>query len=419
MFSNNKYVFRFILIFFGLIIFPFPLTYIPYVNFIGVWISKFYKTIIPWLGNNVLSIQREISTEFTGSGDTTYGYLLILFYFCLAILGTIIWSLIARKHRNHIKLNYWFLTALRYWLGIAMLSYGLSKVVHLQMGSPNFYRLLEPYGDSSPMGLAWTYIGFSKGFSMFVGLAEVIGGILLFHRRTVIIGALLLLSVTANVVAVNYFFDVPVKIYSTQLLIATIIIIAPYTKRLFAVIFNYKETAPFTYLRIFKQKKWYITKLSIKWVFIAYVLFTNINSVISRKKASGRNLPRTQLYGLYETVDFIRNSDTIPPLLTDASRWRYLLIESDRFVEIRAMDESKVFYKRDTLDSIEKRIQWSNFRDSTEIHHFKYKYTDSTMTIEGIYKNDTLKVDFTRRGAEDFILMGRGFNWINERPFNR
>jgi len=172
------------------------------------------------------------------------------------------------------------------------------------------------------MGLAWTYIGFSKGFSMFVGLGEVIGGILLFHRRTVIIGALLLLSVTANVVAVNYFFDVPVKIYSTQLLIATIIIIAPYTKRLFAVIFNYKETAPFTYLRIFKQKKWHITKLSIKWVFVAYVLFTNINSVISRKKASGRNLPRTQLYGLYETVDFIRNSDTIPPLLTDASRWR-------------------------------------------------------------------------------------------------
>jgi len=53
------------------------------------------------------------------------------------------------------------------------------------------------------------------------------------------------------------------------------------------------------------------------------------------------------------------------------------------------------------------------------LHDGEYKYTDSTMTIEGIYKNDTLKVDFTRRGAEDFILMGRGFNWINERPYNR
>jgi len=119
--SNNKYVFRFILIFFGLIIFPFPLTYIPYVNFIGVWISKFYKTIIPWLGNNVLGIQREISTEFTGSGDTTYGYLVILFYFCLAILGTIIWSLIVRREKDQTKLNYWFLTTLRYWVGAAII----------------------------------------------------------------------------------------------------------------------------------------------------------------------------------------------------------------------------------------------------------------------------------------------------------
>ncbi len=419
MFSNNKYVFRFILIFFGLIIFPFPLTYIPYVNFIGVWISKFYKTIIPWLGNNVLGIQREISTEFTGSGDTTYGYLVILFYFCLAILGTIIWSLIVRREKDQTKLNYWFLTTLRYWVGAAMVSYGMSKVIQLQMPAPNFYRLLEPYGDSSPMGLAWTYMGFSQGFSMFVGLGEVIGGILLFHRRTIVIGALLLLSVTVNVMAVNYFFDVPVKIYSTQLFLATAIIIAPYTKRLFAVIFNYKETQPFTYLRIFKQKKWHITKLSIKWIFVAFILFTHINSAISRNKVRGRNTPKTQLYGLYETTNFVRNNDTIPPLLTDASRWRYLLIESDRFVEIRSMNESKVFYKRDTLDTNKNRIRWSNFRDSTEIHHFKYKYTDSTMTIEGIYKNDTLKVDFTRRGAEDFTLMGRGFNWINERPFNR
>jgi len=104
------------------------------------------------LGNNVLGIQREISTEFTGSGDTTYGYLVILFYFCLAILGTIIWSLIVRREKDQTKLNYWFLTTLRYWVGAAMVSYGMSKVIQLQMPAPNFYRLLEPYGDSSPMG---------------------------------------------------------------------------------------------------------------------------------------------------------------------------------------------------------------------------------------------------------------------------
>ena len=66
------------------------------------------------------------------------------------------------------------------------------------------------------MGLAWTFLGFSKGYNLFMGVAELMAGLLLF-RRTVAIGAIITLMTTANVMAVNYFYDVPVKIVSTAL----------------------------------------------------------------------------------------------------------------------------------------------------------------------------------------------------------
>lgn len=419
MFTNNKIFFRFILLFFGLMIFPFPLYYLPYVSVVSEWMQSFYEMVIPWIGNTMFGIEGEVNMNGRGSGDTTGDYLIIFFFFCVAVVGTIIWTIIERKNKDYTKLNYWFITCLRYFVGAMMLSYGMIKVIQLQFPEPGFFRLLEPYGQSSPMGLAWTYMGFSSGFNIFVGLGEVIGGILLFHRRTVIMGGIILLSVTSNIVAVNMFFDVPVKIFSVQLLVMTVIILGAHYKRLANVIFNVKNTEPYQYLRVFKKKSWHIAHQSIKWIFVAYLLFSNIDGKLERRDTYGSNKPKPALYGLFETVDFIKNSDTIPPLLTDTDRWRYMIIEDVRNVKLLDVNIQQRWYKQDSIDVIKKTLQFSSYRDSTEVHQFNYVKTDSTMTINGIFKCDTLKINFKRKTKEDFLLTNRGFNWINEYPLNR
>jgi hypothetical protein len=65
------------------------------------------------------------------------------------------------------------------------------------------------------MGLAWTFLGFSKAYNYFMGIAEAGGGLLLLFRRTAIFGVLLSMIVTSNIVAINFCFDVPVKLYSS------------------------------------------------------------------------------------------------------------------------------------------------------------------------------------------------------------
>ena len=75
-------------------------------------------------------------------------------------------------------------------------------------------------------------MGASTAYQMFAGLAEVLAGLLLLFRRTALLGALLCGGVLANVVLLNFCFDVPVKIYSSHLLLMAVCIIYPDTGRL-------------------------------------------------------------------------------------------------------------------------------------------------------------------------------------------
>jgi len=99
--------------------------------------------MISWFGNDLLGIETEISSVVTGSGDKLYHYLLLLFFIILALLGTVIWSLIEKRNRPHKKLNYIFEIILRYFLAYQMIYYGMFKIIPVQFFEPYFSTLLQ------------------------------------------------------------------------------------------------------------------------------------------------------------------------------------------------------------------------------------------------------------------------------------
>ena len=95
-----------------------------------------------------------------------------------------VWSL-ARRGRSVSPRTFDAMQVLvRYYLGMVMLSYGWHKVIPLQFPPPGPDRLLMTYGDSSPMGLLWAFMGASKPYVIFSGLAEVAGGFVQAHRES-------------------------------------------------------------------------------------------------------------------------------------------------------------------------------------------------------------------------------------------
>ena len=87
--------------------------------------------------------------------------------------------------------------------------YGLGKIAGGQ-----FYRrgrLPEEVaktllGEANAFDLAWTFMGYSFAYILFIGLAEVVGAWLLLWERTKLLGVAILLPVLVNIIVFDIIF---------------------------------------------------------------------------------------------------------------------------------------------------------------------------------------------------------------------
>ena len=150
--------------------------------------TNFWHWIVPWTGQHILHLSYPITIRPNGSGDTTYNYVLQLLWLVFAVVIALTWTLADRKRPSYQQFSHWSKIVIRYFLAYTLFVYGFVKVIKLQFPFPSLGRLTEPYGESSPMGLAWTFIGYSSGYNIFIGGAEVLAGVLLLFRRTTLMG---------------------------------------------------------------------------------------------------------------------------------------------------------------------------------------------------------------------------------------
>jgi hypothetical protein len=166
--------------------------------------EKLWEALVPWVGRVVLRLPEAITIFPAGSGDTTFNYVQVLCYALLALVATIVWSAHDTKRPSYERLHCWLRVYVRLALGVTMMGYGAVKVIKSQFPSPWLARLVQPYGDSSPMGLLWTFMGYSHTYNVFTGAGETIAGMLLFARRTTTLGALLGVGVLSHIVVLNF-----------------------------------------------------------------------------------------------------------------------------------------------------------------------------------------------------------------------
>jgi len=381
--------------------------------------TELLHKFIPWVGKNILNLPYDITTFTNGSGDTTYDYVMMFVIFVIAILSAIVWSLIDSKEREHKKLYYGLTTAMRYYVGLMLISYGLVKVIQLQFPEPSFYRLMQPYGESSPMGLAWTFLGFSEGYNLFMGVAEVLAGLMLF-RRTLTFGAVITLMTTMNVMAVNYFFDVPVKVLSTHLVLMTLFLLFRDIKKVMQFLVTNSPVEKLTIIKRPQFKKWLDVSLKVvKGLIIAYALGYGLYSASDMKKQyyGSDDKPKPELYGVYKVTNFVINNDTITNY-KHPKLWKRIMFEKEGLVQIETMNDKRISYKVE-IDSISKKMKFLSSAGKSDTFDFNYKKTDASLNFNFIYQNDTISGQTKNITDEALLLTERGFHWINERPYNR
>jgi hypothetical protein len=154
-------------------------------------------------------------------------------------------------------------------------------------------------------------------------------------------------------------------------------------------------------------------------VFVAASAVLWLSSSVEGRKTYGDTAPKPPLYGLYEVATFVRNGDTIPPLLTDTFRWRRVMVVYPGSLSIRSMSDSGRGFAAE-VDTVKGVLTLTPRQDSTTHFVLSYVRPDSAhLTVHGTWAADTLHVEMVRRDEGDFLLMNRGFHWINETPYNR
>ncbi|WCZ38309.1 hypothetical protein [Corynebacterium jeddahense] len=117
-----------------------------------------------------------------------------------------------------------------------LMPYALAKLGLMQMARPDYPELLITLGEKSPMGLLWTFMGFSPVVQFLAGLAEIVAAVLVLWRRTAWLGGLIGFIDLAIVWLLNMTFDVPVKIPSAFQALLYLLVLAPWLPRLFRFI---------------------------------------------------------------------------------------------------------------------------------------------------------------------------------------
>jgi hypothetical protein len=152
---------------------------------------------------------------------------------------------------------------------------------------------------------------------------------------------------------------------------------------------------------------------------IAFVLYSNISNAVSALSQYGDAAPKPPLYGIYNVNSFVLNNDTMLPLITDAVRWQKIVIDYPGSVELKMMNDSTQWYASET-DTAAKKITIYTWSDTTKKSTFIYTVPDADkMIMRGKWNNDSLVISCTKYDLNNFLLVSRGFHWINEYPLNR
>ncbi len=222
----------------------------PFSNVIP-WLGQQLSVCRSWLENHLVAAVARVVFKIdgelvppNGSGDTTFNYLAVLSMFVLAALIAVVWSLFDRRNTDYPLVRDLLRSYLRYVLAFTLLGYGLAKVTFEfnQFPLVSDWQLKKTWGDSSPMNVLWAFMGSSRPYTIFAGVSEVLGALLLVWRRTATLGALVAIGVMTNVVLLNFCYDVPVKLYSSHLLTMAILIALPDARRLANLLFWNRST---------------------------------------------------------------------------------------------------------------------------------------------------------------------------------
>jgi hypothetical protein len=355
--------------------------------------------------------------RFFGPADSFANWGVVLL---LALGGAIGWSVFDRKQvtdrwYDQGLLSYWLRVILRYRLALGVLAYGFIKLFPLQAPTPSLSNLNTAYGDHTAWKLFSLSLGIVPSYQSFLGGVELVGGLLLLHRKTATIGTLVLLPFLGNIFVSNLAYEGQEYIYSALLLSFGLVLFSFDADRLFRLVSLVKPVLPDRTPQPLTHRWQRLGRLTSKGAFIGLVVLVYGISTYGSYRNGPLRFPHTAglpgIAGLYTVSEFRSGNTPIPYSKTHPFRWQDVVFETWNTVSIKSNRPVQLHNQPiETLPTLDRDRDYE-LAGSQGRHYYRYTISlpDSVLTLTPAHpdqKHETLQLRLSERPTGQLIVSG-------------
>jgi len=332
----------------------------------------------------------------------------------VGVIGAVIWGIIDKgKTKNYDGLYYWLRVLLRFRLGIGLIGYGIIKLFPVQIPHPTLSDLHTAYGDFLPWKIYYLSTGVSSAlYEQTLGAIEIAAGLLLFFRRTAIVGAGIATAVLTNIVLANFAYQLGEHVYSFYLLLISVVIISYDVTRLYNLLVKERLAIADYYQPTFGSMR--KIRYGIKLMVLLFILSYGALTYAAYHKSNwpfpdSKGLPNA--YGVYNVREFKINDSLLPYSATDTTRWQDVVFEKWNVLSIKENKHLPIDLSSPHIDYQENIQRDYESKGNGGRAFYSYSFTDSSITLTN--KNlasDIIQFRISRPNTATILLNGKDSN---------
>lgn len=285
------------------------------------------------------------------------------------------------------------------FLALILFKYGLDKLFKQQFYLPEPNLLFTPLGHLDKDILYWSTMGVSRSYNIFLGMVEIVPAILLLFKKTRTIGAIIAVGVLMNIVAINFSFDISVKMFSTILLLLSIYLAWPGIKIISTSLVsgrNIQNPEEEDHQTRSRQQYW------TKTLIISLIILESLYPHLKRGNFNDDLAPRPLLHGAYEVISVSSNNKAPYIKRVFIHRDGYLIFQ-DNYDE---MEDFKM-----EINSAKNEILISEYSGQTNVIQFSYDKKNDILTIDLPFDNKR-KLNCRKINTQKLPIMEEHYHWL-------
>lgn len=290
---------------------------------------------------------------------------------------------------------------IRLYLALHLARYGLAKLMKTQFYLPEPNTLYTPVGEMAPDLVLWSALGASPLYNMVTGLLEFGCALALLVPRLYRLASFLSVMLLAQIVLLNWSFDISVKGFSTLLLMMSLLLSLPGWRVLYEQFMCNQDG-------VSSKWRWVMPTLSRnQWVFFGMgCLFVGVELVWTAQAHRFQwddHAERPPLHGAYRVL----------PLASSSSAYSHVFVHRRGYLILRDTVGIDTRFPLQ-VDTASKRYYWQLPSGTWEGGQYNWLDSGRALTLNPAPGQDSLRLAVLNWRA--LPLLQHPFHWTIDQP---